>query len=262
MTPPPGDADDEMPRPATPADDVAARNNDAQLDGEPEGSADPAGAVYNPFARTRYRRAGLGLEFDRLCFFSDAVFAIALTIIVVGIDGPQLHNSADSSELVSHLGDLAPSILIFFVSFMVIGRYWVANHHFMAAIGEIDGLFMGTTVVYLSIIAFLPFPASILGDHASNPVAVAFFAMALAAVSALETVLLIIAQRHALFRGPLEPDAYRWTLVGSWSPVGVMVLSVPIAFLSPTLAIVSWFLASPIGYWLNRKKPAQILATS
>jgi uncharacterized membrane protein len=71
-------------------------------------------------------------EFARVLTFSDGVFAIAMTLLVVGIGLPALADQADESELLGKLDDVWPEIFSFFLSFAVIGRYWLAHHQFCA----------------------------------------------------------------------------------------------------------------------------------
>ena len=72
----------------------------------------------------RFERKESSLEFDRVAFFSDAVFAIAMTLLVVGIGIPEVRES----ELGDALRGKDSEILSFFISFFVIGFYWLGHH--------------------------------------------------------------------------------------------------------------------------------------
>jgi uncharacterized membrane protein len=87
-----------------------------------------------PHDRPRYERHSAGLEFDRFVFFSDAVFAIAMTLLLVGIAIP--HVASDNLEHALH--NKSDEILSFFISFLVIGYYWLAHHRFVAQLVTID----------------------------------------------------------------------------------------------------------------------------
>ena len=84
--------------------------------------------------RQRYVRHSPGLEFDRFAFFSDAVFAIAMTLLVVGIGVPHVA----SHDLEHALSEKNDEILSFFISFLVIGYYWLAHHRFIGLIDSVD----------------------------------------------------------------------------------------------------------------------------
>ena len=103
--------------------------------------------------------AGSGTERnpERLVFFSDAVFAIAVTLLVLEIRPPQ-----DTRHLLHGLAALWPSYLSYAVSFLLIGQVW-ANHHVMFDhIRSADRTVLFLNTLLLMDIAFLPFAASVL----------------------------------------------------------------------------------------------------
>jgi uncharacterized membrane protein len=206
---------------------------------------------------TRYVRSGNGLEFDRLCFFSDAVFVVALTLLVVKLGLPaRLHGSNnDPSALLDALGKKAPLLGAFFVGCFVIGSFWVRHHRFTARLRAIDGGFIRLTVAYLALVALLPFPTGILGEFPENPISLVAFAAAVGAVSAMEAVLLRHASRQRLFRRELPREVYRWMRTAALVPVGLLLLSVPLAFVSTWLAIGVWFATLALQVCSSRGKP-------
>ena len=196
-------------------------------------------------------------EFSRVLAFSDGLFAIAMTLLVVGIAVPTLqHGDKDSVQaLLDALGDRVPDFVSFFISFAVIGRYWAAHHEFFGLLARIDTRLIATNLVYLAFIAFLPFPTGLLGSLFENPLSVAFYAVMVAIVSGLEVVLFRQAQRRDLLRRKVPENVYRWGVIQSLSPVIFFLLSVPVAFLSTGLAVAAWFLAIPFQAVTNRWKP-------
>jgi uncharacterized membrane protein len=208
---------------------------------------------------TRYPRHGEGLDFDRVMFFTDAVFAIAMTLLVVEIGVPGALEGAaarDPGAMLEVLGDKLPLVAAFFIGCFVIGSYWVAHHRFMTWLGAVDSGFVGLTVVYLAFVALLPFPTGVLGEFGDNPISVVAFAVNMGAVSTMEGVLFRHARRRRLFRTEWPEDVYRWELRASLSPVLLFALSVPVAFVQPRLAILLWFLSFPLGRLLDRRRPA------
>ena len=210
-----------------------------------------------PWTQTRWRREGFGLEFDRVANFADAIYAIALTLIVVGIEVPPLEDESSGRELLDGLNGLLPDIITFFVVFFVVGNYWLAHHRFIGWLSVVDRRLISIELVYLSVIAFLPFPAALLGRLDDNPVALAIFASAMAVASLLESVAMGHAHRNRLMKRQLSESAYRWERGASLSPVVVFVVSIPLGFVSIWLAIGFWFANVPIGMWLGRRRPEE-----
>ena len=160
-------------------------------------------------------------------------------------------------ELAEELNDRVPEFVSFFISFAVIGRYWAAHHEFVGLLARIDTRLLATNLVYLAFIAFLPFPTGLLGTLFENPLSVALYAVMVAIVSGLEVVLFRQAQRRGLLRQRVPEDVYRWGVIQSLSPVVFFLLSVPVAFVSTTLAVVVWFGGIPFQIVTNRWKPPE-----
>ncbi len=196
------------------------------------------------------------LEFDRVSFFSDAVFAIALTLLVVGIAVPTVRDVDDAQEMWNALWDLRQEFVSFFIGFAVIGRYWLAHHRFIGVLAAVDARFMAFNLIYLALIAFAPFPTALVGKYEQNLVAFAFYAGTLALLSFLETVLFVVAQRRGLIRYVIPRDVARHGLVASLLPVGVFVLSIPIAFATnSTIALLCWISIWPLEALLDHFWP-------
>jgi uncharacterized membrane protein len=203
----------------------------------------------------RYRRIA-GLEFERMAFFTDAVFAIAMTLLIVSIDVPRLVGDVnDPRTMLDQLTDLGPQFFSFFLAFLLLGRYWLAHHGFISSLKSIDRPLMSVNMAYLAFIAFLPFPTALVGEYESNPMAVVLFAVCLGIISTLEWVLLTIAVRRGHTRSPVAPQLYRYESIQSLTPVALFAISIPIAFWSPTVALLSWLLAIPIGIVQDRYAP-------
>jgi uncharacterized membrane protein len=210
-----------------------------------------------PVPVMRYRREGTGLEFDRVTFFTDAVFAIAMTLLVVEVGVPEALDgrSGDPGALLDVLREKVPLLAAFFLGCFVIGSYWTAHHRFMARMAAVDPGFAFLTVVYLTFIALLPFPTGLVGEFPQNPISIVAFAVTMGAVSTMEAVLFRYAWRHKLLTEDLPRDAFRWLLAMSLSPVVLFALSLPVAFISTGLAVLVWALSIPVQMVLNRRRP-------
>jgi uncharacterized membrane protein len=114
----------------------------------------------------------------RLEMFSDGVFAIAITLLVLEIRPPE-----DTHELAHELGELWPSYLAYVISFLLIGLVW-ANHHAMFEhIVRADRPLLFLNVLLLMDVAFLPFPTAVMAnafqDGAGERLAVVFYGVTL-----------------------------------------------------------------------------------
>jgi len=208
----------------------------------------------NPSAERRFDRGSE--EFGRVLAFSDGMFAIAMTLLVVGIAVPTIADADSVSDLAEALDDLSDQIISFFISFAVIGRYWVAHHQMFSLLKAFDPALIRLNLLYLALIAFLPFPTALLGDYFSNPLALSVYAVTVAATSGLEVVLLRHAHRRGLLTRRMPEDVFRWGLYGSLVPVVTFLGSIPVAFaLGAQAAVLIWLLGIPAGLALARRSP-------
>ena len=101
---------------------------------------------------------------NRLEAFSDGVFAIAITLLVLNIKVPTQQNITNG-QLNQILVKVFPQLLSFTFSFLVIGVFWVAHHRIFSFAKVVDTPLVWLNIVYLMFIAIIPFPASILADN-------------------------------------------------------------------------------------------------
>jgi uncharacterized membrane protein len=102
---------------------------------------------------------------ERIETFSDGVFAIAITLLIIEIGVPHL----EGRESLEHaLGDLWPQYGAYILSFVMIGIYWANHHAFFKLFVRTDHVFLMLNVFFLMCIAFLPFPTAVLGEYLDN----------------------------------------------------------------------------------------------
>jgi uncharacterized membrane protein len=116
----------------------------------------------------------------RIEAFSDGVFAIAITLLIIEVAVPDV---ASDESLASALSDQWQSYLAYVLSFVIIGIYWVNHHALFRLITASDHGFLLLNVLFLMCIAFLPFPTAVLGDYlgedTQRATAVTFYAFGL-----------------------------------------------------------------------------------
>ena len=196
-----------------------------------------------------------GVEFGRTVAFTDGLFAIAMTLLVVSLAVPTLSDESSVSDLANKLSDDSSTFVSFAISFAVIGRYWLAHHTYFSALARLDRGLIALNLLYLAFIAFLPFPTALLGAYFSNPLSVTIYAVNLAIVSGMEVVLFSYAQNNDLLERKLPRDVYRYGATMSLAPVAFFLVSIPVAFLSTTVAVCMWFLGFPFSLIAQRWKP-------
>ena len=191
---------------------------------------------------------------ERLAFFSDAVFAIAITLLALDIRGPETLSSNTNAALLEAMRALGPTIAAYVLSFAVIAQFWMAHHRSFRAIERVDGRLVGINLAFLGFVALVPFPTSVLARHGDLSAAPVVYALFMIGLAALSTLLWVYAALVAGLVAPaVSPDVAR--RVGYRAAVVplVFVASIPIALISPFAAEVAWLLIFPVQAVVSRQ---------
>lgn len=101
---------------------------------------------------------------SRIEAFSDGVFAIAITLLVLNLQVPHVQNG-----LIDALGKLWPSYLSYVLSFVIIGIIWAQHHRMFRYIHRSNHIFLLVNVIFLMWVSFLPFPTGLLAEYVGDP---------------------------------------------------------------------------------------------
>jgi uncharacterized membrane protein len=168
--------------------------------------------------------------------FSDGLFAIAATLLVLSIDVPRVSHG----QLPYALDNMIQPVLAYFLSFAVVGLFWMRHHQLFGMLRASDASFAAINLIFLAVVALLPVPTELLGRYGSDTAPVVIYAVFILALS----LLLRLLAHHAVAAGLTDREpAERWRLRGRWVLV-VFGASIPIAFLSPVVAMYSWSLVA------------------
>ena len=178
---------------------------------------------------------GPGLE--RLVFFSDAVIAIAMTLLALDLPVPEGDSGRELwRSFASHLGR---DYLTFVISFLVIARFWMVHHSFFHRVRAADARLVQLNLLYLMFIVILPFATRVLGDDGQYAFGTVVYAASVALVGLAFAAIASHCARAGLLR-PLRPgERAHDTARGSLVTAAIFLLSVPIALWNADAA--KWF---------------------
>jgi len=194
-----------------------------------------------------------GLAFERVAFFSDAVFAIAITLLIIDVRVPALPEDATADQLLKALGSTVPAVFAYALSFATIGLYWLSHWRRYRFIARVDERVVGLNLVLLGLVAFIPFPTSVIGEHGDLVPAVIFYALAQAAAGIAGTLTWVDVWRRGLTVPGLSETEARLTALRGFSVPVVMLGTLPLLPILGTSAVeTSWLLLFPVQLVLNR----------
>jgi len=192
----------------------------------------------------------LGLE--RLIFFSDAVFAIAITLLALDLRLPSGGGSPSNAQLLAQLLEIWPKYLAYLVSFLAIGTFWLGHHRRFRFIRRYDRGLLTFNLLFLMVIAFIPFPTSVISES-GNRTATIFYALTMILGGLMLAALWWHASWHHRLTDPgLDARQARRQFVPMLLTVALFVMSIGLAFLNESLARFSWLLVVPISRFGQR----------
>ncbi len=192
---------------------------------------------------------------DRVVFFSDAVMAIAITLLAFDLRLPDVSNMNDARFL-QLLADLAPRYFAFALGFAVIGIYWFAHHRMFRFIVRWTNGLLAANLLFLFFVVQMPFLTSVLGASGNVPLPTALYAVGLAAIGFSVAGMWTYAIRRGLLSPAVDHHYARFLQLRLLIPPVVFALSVPIAFIAPILAQLVWTAVYFGQLWLSRRTPA------
>ncbi len=205
-------------------------------------------------AQTAKRRAENEIEFSRIVAFSDGVFAIAITLLVLQLEVPE-HIRHD--DLWPVLRDQGSDLFAYALSFAVIGRFWVVHHRFFSDVTGFDGRLIALNLFYLAWIVLIPFSSQVLGDHGGDEAAVILYAVNLVGVLLSGVLMFADARRAGLSR--VTPEEARVGQRSALLVAAVFLASIPVALLDPRLAPYCWialFLGPIVALVSRARRPS------
>ncbi|MFB2579808.1 TMEM175 family protein [Herbiconiux sp. P15] len=213
-----------------------------------------------PANRAALKRTERG--FDRLVNFSDAVVAIAITLLIL----PLVDVAGELGD--ATLGELLdkewPSLMVFAISFAVIGRFWLAHHRAFEQYADYNTALMWTNLFWLLTIVFLPFPTELMAQGGNTSQAtVLLYIGTMVLTSAAASLSHWIVIRHPELQAPdVRGTLSMWP---SLTALGMLVVALVLSQIVPGLGLFSLFallLLGPIQAVQKRRAPRRPAAES
>jgi uncharacterized membrane protein len=198
-----------------------------------------------------------GTDVERLVFFSDAVFAIAITLLALEIRLPELRDPT-ARELAQALRGLLPQFYSFAISFWIIGVYWLAHHRIFRYIRAYDRRLMVINLWFLMWIVLIPFSASLLGGYASYQLAeVVYFSHMIVTSLSMALLWWYATSDRKLVDPDLDPALVGYNYLRISSLPIVFVLAIGISFFSTAAAgysvLLLFFVRPVINLYARRR---------
>jgi uncharacterized membrane protein len=193
--------------------------------------------------------------------FSDGVFAIAVTLLVLNIQVP----ASDLHHLWQGIGHQWPAYLGYATSFLTVGAIWLTHHGIMRRLEYVSNTLMRLNLLLLMAVAFLPFPTLLMAQAIRNPDAL-HAAVIFYGASLLVTALLLsamwraVARRPALHRPEVTDREIDELLRVTTPSIGFYLGAGALALVQPQVAVFAYLLTAILG--VLRARGDEIVTTA
>jgi uncharacterized membrane protein len=197
-----------------------------------------------PEQHARQRRQG---DPDRVVAFTDGVFAIIITILVLEIGVP---SNLSEQSLREALDETGATLLAWVISFLLVGMYWVWHRDLFVQVREVNRDLVWLNLIFLLPVSLIPFAAAMLGEYHDEPIALHLYGVVLIAASLVRVGMYqYVSKRPALLWEPTTARARRVGLSISAAPIALYVLAMLLAGLAPLVSLVVYF-GVPAAYFV------------
>lgn len=202
-------------------------------------------------------------QLERLILFSDAVFAIAITLLVIEIKIPEVHDDVSDKILLQALGHLVPKFIGFLVSFLLIGLYWTIHHRMFGYVTNYSKRLILLNLVFLFFIVLMPFSTGFYSEYAGADlykkqlmVPMSFYVLNFFGAGILIYFLwrYISNPAHGIIDKPIDPVVIRQAKARSLIVPFIFLAMLPLAYFTNVLVAVYLPLAIPVVTRLVNKR--------
>ncbi|MGA9868650.1 MAG: TMEM175 family protein [Acetobacteraceae bacterium] len=167
---------------------------------------------------------------ERLLAFSDGVFAVAITLLVIDLRLPPIPKDGGDVALTDALLGMEPKLFIFGLTFIIVGLGWVSHHRKFSYVGRVDARLLWLNLIYLMTLSLIPFATSVLSEHSSR-IGFMVYGLVMALSLSLSTALSAYGLRAPfLIEGDLRPGVRKDMILSPLFTAVIFLGSVGLAF--------------------------------
>jgi len=192
------------------------------------------------------------VRLEHVIFFSDAIFAFSITIVLLSIEIPQLPNSATEADLMKELWKLQPAFESYAISFGVIGVYWILYHKVLSRISDSHPIMIGLNLVFLFFVTLISLFTVLNINYGNFHIVFILYAIILVLTGSTLALIWLVAVRTGLIQRDMSPNLRKIFLLNSITPPIIFLISIGISFISIDVAQYFWLTIIPCRILVNK----------
>jgi len=190
--------------------------------------ADISGAVISP---------------ERLSTLADGVFAIVMTLLVLELSVPVVKGLSSNSELLHKLAEMWPEFLIYGLSFMILGIFWVIHHSIFQDVKRYDTSLVWLNILFLMFVSLIPFSTALIGKNGFITVTAVIYGINMLVLFNLGwAIFAFTTGKRRLLGEDYDPKIIKGGKLMGLVYTLIMVPAIGIAFINPKVSFVVYAL--------------------
>ena len=189
------------------------------------------------------------MSIARMVSISDGVFSIAITLLVFNIRVPDVGQADRSHQLWRALLGMFPALVSYVLSFAMIGVYWVGHHNIFHHIRRSNRILLWLNLLFLMCVAFVPFPAAMLGRYPRERTVLIIYGATLVATGVALQLIWWYSRTHRMITAELNRYMVRQASLKILTIPALCLISIALSFYGPRASLALYILV-PFFYVL------------
>ena len=191
---------------------------------------------------------------SRVETFSDGIFAIIITLLVLEIKVPHIEDHLSTKSLFEALLSILPKFISWIISFFTIAVIWVNHHKLFTQFKILDSGIFWWNAVLLLWTTFIPFPTAVLGDYPSNFLSIVFYGLVMSLMAASFSFMrLYVLRKKELLEEDVNLDLFKkGTLMSVFFGPLMYLSGIGLGFIHPWLSFAV-YLGIPLYFIFSEK---------
>ncbi len=188
------------------------------------------------------------LKLHRMNFFTDAVLAIIMTLLVIELHLPALNESDSAKEMLEKLREMIPHFGSFLLCFLIMGNAWLGLNTFYSSMDRFDATVAVLVVMMMLPLSLMPFAATLIGSYFYNPMSYLFLGAISLVGSVFQTTAVFYISKKKLLSKEVDLEFFEKKIVRTiWVFPAITILIIALAFVSPLASFLVFMLMQIIS---------------
>lgn len=195
-------------------------------------------------------------QLERMILFSDAVFAIAITLLAIELKVPAILHDVTDHKLAESLLELTPKFIGFFISFVIIGQYWTIHHRLFGFVVNFNLQLLWLNLFFLLAVVLMPFTSAFYSEYITyyikTPVILYISNISFLGLMNFFMWRYVSNPKHGLSEGLAKPVAHYFSMRAIIVPITFILMALTY-FIFPRIAV--WMpMTIPVSIWVVNRK--------